>query len=431
MTLADCIRLPLGKVLLIGAMLLFTGQIALCLRLLWQQGRSPYLLLSALHVLFGFFFLTFLLDGIFVPAALQSQRSYPRPVLFLYALPWPVIALTELLSAALLLFFLRISLQYQKSHLTLQSIKETVDRLPAGICFQDRMGTVILSNEKMQAYCRALTGNFLINGHRLWNAVVHTGTYQDRVWLVRLPDSSALLFSKEHILIREEPYEQILAFDVTQQYQITASLTEANKRLQDQQLRMKLLAAQNAALVSAQEILNARTAFHDQFSGVLLTAKYYFDHPEQTNEEALLMMVKNTNSLFLRQVEEPDDQSDLLDDAPALCRRIGIDVEFIGPRPEEASQRDLLGHAIIECAANTVKHAEGTVLSVRTRQEEQAFQIQISNNGRVPDRPILESGGLLSLRQMTEALNGQMTVHSRPFFILCLKLPCQQSDAPS
>ena len=49
--------------------------------------------------------------------------------------------------------------------------------------------------------------------------------------------------------------------------------------------------------------------------------------------------------------------------------------------------------------------------------------ITVRNNGKPPKGPILESGGLLSLRRIVEEAGGEMTVTSEPEFLLRSHFP--------
>ena len=50
----------------------------------------------------------------------------------------------------------------------------------------------------------------------------------------------------------------------------------------------------------------------------------------------------------------------------------------------------------------------------------------LSNNGKAPDGPIRETGGLAVLRKAVEAAGGVMTVRSDPAFLLTVFIPEQE-----
>ena len=89
-----------------------------------------------------------------------------------------------------------------------------------------------------------------------------------------------------------------------------------------------------------------------------------------------------------------------------------------GDEPADSDVRKILAQAITECAANTVKHAEGDRIMIDISDT----GIVITNNGRPPKGTIAESGGLLSLRRKIEAMGGTMLIESAPAFALHIQL---------
>lgn len=83
----------------------------------------------------------------------------------------------------------------------------------------------------------------------------------------------------------------------------------------------------------------------------------------------------------------------------------------------------LLAQVIQECAANTVKHAEGDRIDLLPEEKDGSWIVRITNNGRPPKGPVAESGGLLSLRRHMEEAGGTMSVESTPAFALTLYIP--------
>lgn len=130
------------------------------------------------------------------------------------------------------------------------------------------------------------------------------------------------------------------------------------------------------------------------------------------------------NRFLLREAEAPfESRTNRLQQALALAKSIGVQTEITGSLPEYPAYRALLAQAVQECAANAVKHAEGDRLVLRPEKNGKEWTVRITNNGWPPEKPVTESGGLLSLRRYTEAAGGTMTVESSPAFALVLRLP--------
>ena len=95
-------------------------------------------------------------------------------------------------------------------------------------------------------------------------------------------------------------------------------------------------------------------------------------------------------------------------------------VDIHGDEPSDGAVLKILAKTITECAANTVKHAEGDTVTVDIDPSEDHITVTITNNGKPPKNAITESGGLLSLRRDVEAMGGKMKMNTDPRFELIL-----------
>ena len=194
---------------------------------------------------------------------------------------------------------------------------------------------------------------------------------------------------------------------------------------------MKAVSDLSDEIVVAREKANARAALHNQLGQVLLMGQRWLEHPGSADAGMVRMTTREMNRFLLREAEELSEEgteasepgADLLRQTLAMIRDIGVQAEIRGELPEDPSRRTLLAYAIQESASNAVKHAEGDLVTVLLEEDGSGLTVQISNNGRIPEGPITESGGLLSLRRKIEAAGGRMLVESRPGFCLTLTLP--------
>ena len=189
---------------------------------------------------------------------------------------------------------------------------------------------------------------------------------------------------------------------------------------------------------SAPKEAAARSALHNELGQVLMMGRRYIEHPESTDRAMVALMTRQMNRFLLGETSRPSEE-DPLRTAISLAESIGVTVELQGRFPQQPAARSLLAQAIRECAANTVKHAEGDRIEVvlgesDPRQPEQRAAkskdifLTITNNGKPPKGEIAESGGLLSLRRSVETAGGRMRVQSLPRFKLELTLPARPSS---
>ena len=162
---------------------------------------------------------------------------------------------------------------------------------------------------------------------------------------------------------------------------------------------------------------------HDRMGAVLLSGKYYLDHPEEVREEELLHLLEYSNTFLLGEVEWPEREGDPLEEALWTARRIGVSVAITGDIPNTEPARRLIAQAVEQCAANAVRHAGGDRLTVVITGGDAEVSAVFSNTGSPPKGPIVETGGLAVLRRTVEGAGGAMTVQSEPIFRLSITIP--------
>ncbi len=415
---------PQGLLLLLAAIFLVMGQTAAFLLSLREKKSRKLTLSTVLHLLVGFLVFVILLDGYGNVNDASIPRNSVQTGWFVFSLPWMVYAAYELLSVLLLLCQLRAYRRYKNGTVTPDAIRQAVDLLPEGICVSQADGSVRLSNLKMDALCRELTGERLSDARKLWTYLEQSGEDQGGKRLVHTPHGEAWLFAKDTLTAQGRDYERTSAVNVTQRYRITEELREKNAHLQQIQRRMKEASDLSAEMFVKQEEASARSALHNELGQVLLMGRHYVLHPESTDSAMVALMTRQMNSFLLGESKAPAvDAEDELRRAISTAASIGVSVELKGAAPEEGRLRAVLAAAIRECAANAVKHAEGDRLFAAITRTAAGTVMTVTNNGRPPKGPVAESGGLLSLRRSAEAAGGQMRIQSLPAFSLTLTFP--------
>lgn len=135
-------------------------------------------------------------------------------------------------------------------------------------------------------------------------------------------------------------------------------------------------------------------------------------------------MERYTHLFLMQEGEEPNDAlPNSIEHAVSAAHEMGVTVSVSGELPTDRIVCDMIGRAIRECSANTVKHASGDRLDVRISCEEGSIKVILVGSGEPPTKPIRESGGLLNLRRSIESAGGSMIVTAVPRFTLTLVLP--------
>ena len=380
-------------------------------------------LLSVFNLLLAFFLFVLVVDcGHFVEVSDEDTR-YLQMQKDLYNMPWVYYGLLELLCGLVLAL---VEIHYLRSRIknpTPNVIRHTEHFLPEGIAISDAAGTVRLSNLRMDALSRELTGEILSDANRFLSRIEEQGEQQNGQLLLRTEEGRVWLFEDEPIEVKGEEYRQLIARDVTELQNIIDELKEKNERLQDIQRRMKVVSDLSGDMFIAEEQARARVALHNQLGQVLLMGQHFLNYPESTDPEMVYIATRQMNSFLLGEISEPEmTERDAIADALAMAKSIGVTVMMRGDAPKDADVRKVISQALVECAANTVKHAGGDTLTVDLR-EDAGIVVTISNNGRPPKGAIAESGGLLFLRRKAEGMGGTMQIESTPAFLLTIRIP--------
>ena len=420
-SLQSTVGMPLGYVLYFAALLLTAAQLAILLQLMQKKLGMARILAALLHFLLCFFLLAFLLDYSYNAVVFATPEVLQVFELRFLALPWLLYAGLEMASAGVVFLQVRVLRRYRETRLTPDTIRQTVDLLPTGLMVSEPDGTVLLANLSMTELCRKLTGELLSDAGRFWQYVES----KSENGLIRTADGETWQFQKSLFTLDGKDYDQITAADMTEQYRVTEELSQKNLHLKEVQDRMKTVAAKERSLVADREIMQARMTVHDRMGAVLLSGKYYLDHPENVKEDELLRLLEFSNHFLLGEVEQPENKSDPMQEAILTAKRIGVAVEIFGEFPKGETAKRILAQAVDQCAANTARHAGGDLLSVAITESVEQITASFANNGRAPEGPVTETGGLAVLRQTVEDAGGSMTVQSEPVFLLTITIPKQ------
>ena len=408
-------------VICVAALILFVGSLAVLFGFLMDKRRVAPVIIVLLNLLMTGVVIVVLMDcGHYMHVT--NTDAYKAFQTVMFEVPYQIYLMVELLSCVALFAMIVEGAKYRTDNVTPDSIQQAIDALPDGISISSKDGIVRLSNLKINTLSRALTGKVLTNAELFWDTVIKNGKEQGGSYLVDLQDNEVWLFTKEDINIDGTDYDQITSMNVTERYKIIRELEEKHGHLQDIRRRMKEVSDLSGDMFIAQEEADARAALHNQLGQVLLMGRYFINHQDITDPKMVYAATRQMNQFLLGEAKEPyQGEEDSIVQAVSMAGSIGIKVVMNGPAPENNDVRKILSKAITECAANTIKHAEGNTVTIDMSADNGRTLISITNNGKPPKGEITESGGLLSLRRDVENLGGSVQIESEPEFNLIMR----------
>ena len=307
-------------------------------------------------------------------------------------------------------------------HLGFNAIKESFDRLPTGVCFFDRTGSIVLCNRRMYQLSR-----FLLDSDMQYLGEVQEALSAPARGIVRIPDidntyrfpdKTVWRFEKTEVTDRYgASYIQLTAADVTDLQRALVQLTVDSKKLQEDAEKLKQLSGNVGALAREKELLDAKSAMHDGLAACITLTKQYITG-EFDGMDAGVVCREWEKVIAFRDTIRWPARKKLLDSAKAS----GVTVRIRGQEPMDG-EAELLYTAMQVCLNNAIQYAKATEISANIWENEGSYTVVIRNNGKPPEREITEGGGLTNLRHRIENAGGRMTVQSLPEFSLVIEMP--------
>lgn len=304
--------------------------------------------------------------------------------------------------------------RYDHSHISPVSIKEALDSLPAGVCFYQASGRVLLINKRMDKIARTLTGKAVLQGADYWEEI-------RKEPIREFPDGSVYQFYRQTVRLCGEDVFEIIAADITEEYRLGEKLRAETEKLAKQGERLRNLGELMTNSTIEKEMLTAKMQIHDNLGNALILVRHYLTQETDITPEAIVDLWQGNLRLFQNEAGQ-----EVQDDYHALLQAgedVGVHIEVEGILPEKPNAKRAAIAAMDACLTNTFQHAEGNQLNVVVTKTDSGTNLQFTNNGKPPAGDIRETGGLQNLRNMVESYGGTMQVQSCPGFLLTITVP--------
>ena len=325
-----------------------------------------------------------------------------------------------------------------KEELTMQSVRQGIDRLDTGICCYWDGGLIKLANPKMEALCRIMTGASLEDGEQFCRMVENLPMKVGERPAAILPDGTVYAFSKALIRLEEEGIlNELIAADVTELWRLTEALEQEEEEQKQFNRRLRQLGRNIDETGARGEILSMKIRIHDLLGRALLATRLYLGSGSSGREDSKteisgseLTALWNEAILFRNSESREENDERILEEVESAAEAIGLRVDLSGKLPyRDGEAMNLILSAARECLTNASRHADASVLRVTLKDAGPGFlNVEFRNDGKPPETAVREGGGLSSLRQLVESKGGRMDIKSNPEFSLLLKIPLQSGD---
>lgn len=318
-------------------------------------------------------------------------------------------------------------MRLKRRHFGFNVIKESFDQLPTATCFFDSTGGVVLCNRRMYELSQYLLHSsiqYLAEAEQALASppdgvvpIAHAeNTYQ-------FPDQTIWKFEKRIVTDRyKETYTQLTAADVTQLHQALTQFAIDNHKLAQDAEKLKELSKTVEAVAREKEALAAKSAMHDSLASCITVTKQFLAGDLDRISAEVVLREWEKSIAFRDSVLEPAKDS-----LYHAAKSSGVTIRITGKIPD-GDMSELIYTAMQVCLTNAVQYAKATELAACISENDDNVTVMIRNNGKQPEQPVREGGGLTNLCRRIEAVGGTMRIQSLPEFILCIEIPKRKHE---
>lgn len=308
----------------------------------------------------------------------------------------------------------------RKEQITRLSIKESVEQLPAALCFSAKGGMPILSNHNMNALSFALQGRALLNADVFWQSLPQE--------TVRTPDGSVWAFRRDTIQLDDETVTQTVGIPITDLDNLRRELQQKNDALLQNNRRLRQYSREMEALTREQEIFSTKSRIHNEIGGVLLQTRHALTHTAPLPADALLEQWYRLISMLEEQKPPEREGETLFAQFKQAAQSIDVKVVLHGFLPADPQVRRLIVAVGKQALTNAVRHANASTLTLQIDDRSDGYTVRYTNDGDPPRGPIVPGGGLSEAETLAERSGGWLSVRSQPDFCLTLFIPYTGGD---
>lgn len=357
------------------------------------------------------------------PLNKKTEKFMDIPVIFFCV---PVV----ILSIETIILIIK-ELKTRKKSITGNSVKESFDNLPAGLCFSNPDGRIRLYNHVMIELCYIITDAELQNADLFWKTLSYGAVSKNVKRLssgqtpeFRLPDGSIWMFAKNRL---DEENIQITATDITQLHNLTGKLKEKNEVLTDMNERLQKYGENVDELTRSRERLETKERIHNSLGQALLATRHSLKN--ENGDLSSVMALWKRNISVLKTGATNNDEEYTLNTLFDAAFSAGITIDLSGELPENGEIRKLFVIAATQALTNAVRHAGAKTLYIAFKNSSDTCSVRFTNDGKRPENEITEGGGLENLRKRVERMNGQMRVISKPRYALEITIDAKADDS--
>lgn len=312
--------------------------------------------------------------------------------------------------------------RFRKSQIGKNSIKESMDNLPDGLCISKLDGTPALVNRQMQMISYEVFGKRLINDLRCAK-LVREGKVSDKTQILQKDPLVIGVCGKiwlfQIIENKEKKYRETIAYNITQEWGVLNEIKMKNQEIKAANKRLKDYQDTALEYTRQKEILRSKIEIHDKIAQSLIYFRHYLDKEDKNeNERKRLVQLWNESLVVLDEGEDEEVKDALWKKLLETAESIGIGFHFTGSLPEGEKDKKTFISIVHEALNNAIRHAEAKNVWIEINEDGLRINLTIKNDGNKPNGEIKERGGLKNIRARLDIYGGEMNIDTSEGFTL-------------
>lgn len=358
---------------------------------------------------------------------ISSGSTVKEIVNLINYLPFYIYIILGIISCSLSIYLLVENILFNKRILSLNSLKQSFDNLPIGICLYFKNGLPCLCNIKINEYSKILTNQIVNNGINLFETlskykISFLDNNDENSFIIKINDNLYFSVNKNHLFVENQTLITLTVIDITKEYKLMLNLKDKNNQLRKFNDYLKEYNNNIVNNIRKKETLNTKMKIHNELGQLIIMIKKEIENNIDFEKK---IKIKNEINNYLDRflLNDFTNKGDGLEELKKIASDLQVDLIIKGKIELNETNNRILCLAVNECLTNTIVHAHGDKIFVNIKEDEaNHIEISITNNGIVPVEEIKEGGGLSFLKSIVEENGASMIINSFPNFELKIKI---------
>ena len=399
----------------IVGMILLAFSLRIMIELMDIKPKSAAFLASVVTVLVNLFLVQML-------AELGSRRMLiSKPFLNLGAFSFTSFLFG--IAAVQVALFIKLR-RIRKSQIGKNSIKDSMDNLPDGLCISKMDGTPALVNRQMQLISYEVFGKHLVNDVRCEKLVREYKISEKTKILQKNPlviEACGKIWLFQFTKDKEKKYRETIAYNITREWGVLGEIKKKNQEIKAANKRLSEYQMAALEYTRQKEILRSKIEIHDKMGQALIYFRHYLDKKDKTEDERKGLVQLWNESLVV--LDENENEGEEVKDALwkkllETAESIGVDIHFTGTLPQGENDKNTFISIVHEALNNAIRHAEAKNVWIDINEDGLRINLTIKNDGHKPSSEIKEKGGLKNIRARLKICDGKMSIDTSEVFTL-------------